>query len=267
MYQRCSTPAQARCHSEADLREAAKLSTSRRQNSDHGGPCSIRSRRRSASRRHLSRPSVSCFTDAEKNASLACASSLIERDCSTSMRKRFISMSSSFSSRRMTGNGSGASQGWGPRNGVMMTTFAAALIWRAIACRSVVYSWLRYGRTLAGVRQRSATFTPQKLPKAAQINSPWELNHWNCWRSLGDSNPCFQGRGGWKKIFKPPKPQRGGGSRRLASNARGLRNGVRRIPAPPSGSSPETPLHERGWRTYTLSSFRSQHLSTIRSQK
>ena len=148
MYQRCSTPAQARCHSEADLREAAKLSTSRRQNSDHGGPCSIRSRRRSASRRHLSRPSVSCFTDAEKNASLACASSLIERDCSTSMRKRFISMSSSFSSRRMTGNGSGASQGWGPRNGVMMTTFAAALIWRAIACRSVVYSWLRYGRTL-----------------------------------------------------------------------------------------------------------------------
>ena len=143
---RCSTPTQARCHSEADLREAAKLSTSRRQN--HGGPCSIRSRRRSASRRHLSRPSVSCFTDAEKNASLACASSLIERDCSTSMRKRFISMSSSFSSRRMTGNGSGASQGWGPRNGVMMTTFAAALIWRAIACRSVVYSWLRYGRTL-----------------------------------------------------------------------------------------------------------------------
>ncbi len=120
MYQRSSTPAQARCHSEADLREAAKLSTSRRQNSDHGGPCSIRSRRRSASRRHLSRPSVSCFTDAEKNASLACASSLIERDCSTSMRKRFISMSSSFSSRRMTGNGSGASQGWGPRNGVMM---------------------------------------------------------------------------------------------------------------------------------------------------
>ena len=148
MYRRCSTPTQARCHSEADLREAAKLSTSRRQNSDHGGPCSIRSRRRSASRRHLSRPSVSCFTDAEKNASLACASSLIERDCSTSMRKRFISMSSSFSSRRMTGNGSGASQGWGPRNGVMMTTFAAALIWRAIACRSVVYSWLRYGRTL-----------------------------------------------------------------------------------------------------------------------
>ena len=145
---RCSTPTQARCHSEADLREAAKLSTSRRQNSDHGGPCSIRSRRRSASRRHLSRPSVSCFTDAAKNASLACASSLIERDCSTSMRKRFISMSSSFSSRRMTGNGSGASQGWGPRNGVMMTTFAAALIWRAIACRSVVYSWLRYGRTL-----------------------------------------------------------------------------------------------------------------------
>ena len=108
------------------------------------------------------------------------------------MRKKFISMSSSFSSRRMTGNGSGASQGWGPRNGVMMTTFAAALIWRAIACRSVVYSWLRYGRTLAGVRQRSATFTPQKLPKAAQINSPWELNHWNCWRSLGDSNPCFR---------------------------------------------------------------------------
>ena len=108
---RCSTPTQARCHSEADLREAAKLSTSRRQNSVHGGPCSIRSRRRSASRRHLSRPSVSCFTDAEKNASLACASSLIERDCSTSMRKRFISMSSSFSSRRMTGNGSGASQG------------------------------------------------------------------------------------------------------------------------------------------------------------
>jgi hypothetical protein len=148
MYQRSSTPTQARCHSEADLREAAKLSTSRRQNSDHGGPCSIRSRRRSASRRHLSRPSVSCFTDAEKNASLACASSLIERDCSTSMRKRFISMSSSFSSRRMTGNGSGASQGWGPRNGVMMTTFAAALIWRAIACRSMVYSWLRYGRTL-----------------------------------------------------------------------------------------------------------------------
>ena len=124
-----TAPTQARCHSEADLREAAKLSTSRRQNSDHGGPCSIRSRRRSASRRHLSRPSVSCFTDAEKNASLACASSLIERDCSTSMRKRFISMSSSFSSRRMTGNGSGASQGWGPRKGLMMTTFAAALIW------------------------------------------------------------------------------------------------------------------------------------------
>ena len=48
MYQRCSTPTQARCHSEADLREAAKLSTSRRQNSVHGGPCSIRSRRRSA---------------------------------------------------------------------------------------------------------------------------------------------------------------------------------------------------------------------------
>ena len=45
---------------------------------------------------------------------------------------------------------------------------------------------------LAGVRQRSATFTPQKLPKAAQINSPWELSHWNCWRSLGDSNPCFR---------------------------------------------------------------------------
>ena len=189
---RCSTPTQARCHSEADLREAAKLSTSRRQNSDHGGSCSIRSRRRSASRRHLSRPSVSCFTDAEKNASLACASSLIERDCSTSMRKRFISMSSSFSSRRMTGNGSGASQGWGPRNGVMMTTFAAALIWRAIACRSVVYSRLRYGLTLAGVRQSSATFTPQKLPKAAQINSRWDLSHWNCWRSLGDSNPCFR---------------------------------------------------------------------------
>jgi len=195
MYQRSSTPTQARCHSEADLREAAKLSTSRRQNSDHGGPCSIRSRRRSASRRHLSRPSVSCFTDAEKNASLACASSLIERDCSTSMRKRFISMSSSFSSRRMTGNGSGASQGWGPRNGVMMTTFAAALIWRAIACRSVVYSWLRYGRTLAGVRQRSATFTPQKLPKTAQINSPWELNHWNCWRSLGKRAKLTAGLG------------------------------------------------------------------------
>ena len=125
-----TAPTQARCHSEADLREAAKLSTNRRQNSDHGGPCSIRSRRRSASRRHLSRPSVSCFTDAEKNASRARASSLIERDCSTSMRRRFISMSSSFSSRRMTGNGSGASQGWGPRNGLMMTTFAAALIWR-----------------------------------------------------------------------------------------------------------------------------------------
>ena len=124
-----TAPTQARCHSEADLREAAKLSTNRRQNSDHGGPCSIRSRRRSASRRHLSRPSVSCFTDAEKNASRARASSLIERDCSTSMRRRFISMSSSFSSRRMTGNGSGASQGWGPRNGLMMTTFAAALIW------------------------------------------------------------------------------------------------------------------------------------------
>ena len=124
-----TAPTQARCHSEADLREAAKLSTNRRQNSDHGGPCSIRSRRRSASRRHLSRPSVSCFTDAEKNASRARASSLIERDCSTSMRRKFISMSSSFSSRRMTGNGSGASQGWGPRNGLMMTTFAAALIW------------------------------------------------------------------------------------------------------------------------------------------
>jgi hypothetical protein len=31
-------------------------------------------------------------------------------------------MSSSFSSRRITGNGSGASQGWGPRNGLMMAT-------------------------------------------------------------------------------------------------------------------------------------------------
>ena len=39
-----------------------------------------------------------------------------------SARTRFISMSSSFSSRRMTGNGSGASQGWGPRNGLMMIT-------------------------------------------------------------------------------------------------------------------------------------------------
>ena len=159
---------QARCHSEADLREAAKLSTSRRQNSDHGGPCSIRSRRRSASRRHLSWPSVSCFTDAEKNASLACASSLIERDCSTSMRKRFISMSNSFSSRRMTGNGSGAYQGWGPRNGLMMTTLCSSIDLVSDSLRSVVYSWLKYGRTLAGVRQRSATFTPQKLPKAAQ---------------------------------------------------------------------------------------------------
>ena len=48
---------------------------------------------------------------------------------------------------------------------------------------------------LAGVHQRSATFTPQKLPKAAQINSLWELSHWNCWRSLGDSNPCFRREG------------------------------------------------------------------------
>ena len=26
------------------------------------------------------------------------------------------------------------------------------------------------------------------------------------------SHEAFQGRGGWKKIFKPPKPERGGGS-------------------------------------------------------
>jgi hypothetical protein len=30
---------------------------------------------------------------------------------------------------------------------------------------------------------------PQKLPKAPQMKSAWELNDWNCWRSLGDSNP------------------------------------------------------------------------------
>jgi hypothetical protein len=163
--------AQARCHSEADVREAAKLSTSRRQNSDHGGPWSIRSRRRSASRRHLSRPSVSCCTDAEKIASRARASSLIERDCSTSMRKRFISMSSSFSSRRMTGNGSGASQGWVPRNGLMMTTFAPALIWRGIACRSVVYSWLRYRRTLEISKLCAQRLEPQRC-QAEPISTP-----------------------------------------------------------------------------------------------
>jgi len=80
---------------------------------------------------------VSCFTDAEKNASLACASSLMERDCSTSMRKRFISMSSSFSSRRITGNGSGASQGWGPRNGLMMATSQHRLMSDSVSKRGL----------------------------------------------------------------------------------------------------------------------------------
>ena len=36
-------------------------------------------------------------------------------------------MSNSFSSRRMTGNGSGAYQGWGPRNGLMMTTLCSSI--------------------------------------------------------------------------------------------------------------------------------------------
>jgi hypothetical protein len=101
----------------------------------------------------------------------------------------FISMSSS--SRRMTGNGSGASQGWGPRNEVMMTTFAAALIWRAIAFEA----WFTAVKIGADARWRSPTFRnvySPKTPQSSSNNSRWELNHWNCWRSLGDSNPCFR---------------------------------------------------------------------------
>ena len=45
--------------------------------------------------------------------------------------------------RRMTGNGSGASQGWGPRNGVMMTTLQQPLIWcDRQDVRRMIYSWL-----------------------------------------------------------------------------------------------------------------------------
>src|SRR5262249_31107497 len=45
---------------------------------------------------------------------------------------------------------------------------------------------------LAGVRRRSATFTPQKLPKVFKGSTALGLNDWNRWRSLGDSNPCFR---------------------------------------------------------------------------
>jgi hypothetical protein len=46
------------------------------------------------------------------------ASRFIARSCSTSTRNTFISMSNSFSSRRMTGSGSGASHGLGPEIGL-----------------------------------------------------------------------------------------------------------------------------------------------------
>ena len=39
------------------------------------------------------------------------------------------------------------------------------------------------------------------------------------------------------------------------------------LPAPPSGSSPETPLHERGWESCTIYSLRSQYLNSFRSRK
>jgi hypothetical protein len=46
-------------------------------------------------------------------------------------------MSSSFSSRRITGNGSGASQGWGPRNGLMMATSQHRLMSDSVSKRGL----------------------------------------------------------------------------------------------------------------------------------
>ena len=93
------------------FRHALNASTQLHQNSDHGGTCTINAQRRSASRLQWSRLSISRLTEAERNSSLSRASRFIARSCSTSTRNTFISMSNSFSSRRMTGSGSGASHG------------------------------------------------------------------------------------------------------------------------------------------------------------
>ena len=53
----------------------------------------------------------------------------IERDCSTSMRRKFISMSSSFSSRRMTGNGSGAFPRLGSEKRAHDDNLCGSIIW------------------------------------------------------------------------------------------------------------------------------------------
>jgi hypothetical protein len=111
--------AQAQCSPRSvGFRHALNTSTQLHQNSDHGGTCVINAWRRSASRRHWSRLSMSRLTEAERNSSVLRASRSIARSCSTSTRNTFISMSNSFSSRRMTGSGSGASHGWDSGNGV-----------------------------------------------------------------------------------------------------------------------------------------------------
>ena len=112
-------PAQAQCNPRSvGFRHALNASTQRHQNSDHGGTCSISARRRSASRRQWSRLSIIRLTEAERNSPVLRASCSIARSCSTSTRNTFISMINSFSSRRITGSGSGASHGWGTGNGV-----------------------------------------------------------------------------------------------------------------------------------------------------
>jgi hypothetical protein len=111
--------AQAQCKLRSvGFRHAFTASTQRHQNSDHGGTCVMSARRRSASRRQWSRLSMSRLTELERNSSVLRASRSIARSCSTSTRNTFISMSNSFSSRRITGSGSGASHGWDPgKNG------------------------------------------------------------------------------------------------------------------------------------------------------
>ena len=68
---------------------------------------------------------------------------------------------------------------------------------RCVGCAALLAK-SRLGRLATAIGSdlwRSLAFAnvPQRLlPKNSPTNSPWELNHWNCWRSLGDSNPCFR---------------------------------------------------------------------------
>jgi len=114
-----SRRAQAQCNSwSVGLRHVLNASRQRHQNSDHGGTSAINARRCSASRRQWSRLSMILLTEAERNSSVLRASRSIARNCSTSTRNTFISMSKSFSSRRITGSGSGASHAGTPENGI-----------------------------------------------------------------------------------------------------------------------------------------------------